>query len=294
VILSACTSLLLALPQAGTPTTAGPDAMATWQRVVQAARQPGAASVDPPPLGFEITAEVLVREGVQTNEAHVRHRFLQPDFVRFRLPSGRETGHGPGAGRSGYWLRDGDSVIPLADRSHRADRRAVDEMVSLSRRLLLLANLGQLAVEDVTALPAPPTGLPPSLPVAANSLAWITLRSRAFLPPDRQAAPSQQAGAPTLPLVTLGVDLRTGWVRLALLPDAASPLTDGKRGDLYLLDRHRRVNGFLLPHAIRVYTPRQALPGARGPGQYAQRPAREIWLLRADLRPGLKPQDFRP
>src|SRR6185503_4475747 len=99
-------------------------------------------------------ADVLTRQGVQTNEGKVDYRYLAPDCMRFVLPSKNETGRfGPAPEQ--YWLREGEEVVTLAGREYKEDRRQVDDMIALAKNYVALSNPARITLTKIELMGAP-------------------------------------------------------------------------------------------------------------------------------------------
>lgn len=270
---------------------ASPEARDAWQRVCAAGRAEGSA---PEPIrAFTLRADVLTRDGAQSNEAEVAYRYLAPDLIRFSLPSGRETGKGPGIGRSAYWLKDKDEVVTLDGREHGEDVRLVRQMLAVARNFVALSDPARLRLERLERMDQAPRGLPPSVSRKAGELSWLRVTSPDFalLPRGEDAPrPASRAGPSYRVELGLGAD---GLPRLAVIaeepahdgsgqPPAAAPL-------LIELADYRAVDGFLVPHRLLVH-PRTSGEAAL----FVDRAAQEIYVLEARLRPALREQDFLP
>jgi hypothetical protein len=241
---------------------------------------------------FSLRADVITRNGVQTNQMKVDYRFLAPHFIRFLLPSGRETGRGPGEGQRGYWLQERGEVIPLIGRESREDRRLVDEMVVVARNFIALSDPARVRLTRLESLPTPPTDLPHPLQRLAAKLEWIRAASPDFALVSEQVDRSDTGTSSYL--VDLGLDRKTGLPTLALIrEERAGPSLDlppTSRPMLIHLPAWRLLSGFQVPWLIRVHH-----LDPTGPRRsFAESPAQEIELRDANLRPDLKPEDFLP
>lgn len=278
----------------GLPDDVTPSAREAWRRVATGARLPDAT---PPPItAFDIEADVLTRNGVQSNQFTPRYRFLHPGFVRFRISTEREAGKGAGAGRAGYWLRDGDDVQRLSGRSNAEDRRLVDDMLALSTNFVALTDPGRLRLTRVAELEDPSMPLPTAgLRRLAKKLAWLEIAS-----PDfallREERGSLLGPKPSY-VVQLGLDRESWRPALALLSREAS--ADGRPDAplLFELGDYRPQDQYYVPHKLLV---RRSLPDPRAPQAgkpplvFEERPWQEIFVLRANLAPGFTATDFEP
>jgi hypothetical protein len=279
---------------AGLPDDASPSAREAWRRVTAGARLPGTT---PPPISaFDIEADVLTRNGVQSNQFTPRYRFLHPDFVRFRISTQREAGKGPGAGRAGYWLRDGDEVQRLSGRSNAEDRRLVDDMLALSTNFVSLTDPGRLRLTRVAERKEPSLPLPTAgLRRLARKLAWLEIAS-----PDFALLREERASlidpSPSY-VVQLGLDRETWRPALAILSREARPDGPPDAPLLFELGDYRPQDQYFVPHKLLV---RRSLQGPNatptGPPRlvFEERPWQEIFVLRANLAPGFTAADFEP
>lgn len=277
---------------------AAPEARQLWERVSRAAR---VAEGELAPLtAFVLEAEVLTREGVQTNELRVDYRFLAPHFIRFKLPGGRETGRGPGEGRKSYWLKDGEEVVVLDGREDVEGRRLVDEMTSVARNYIALSDPSRLALTELELLTAPPPGVPAELRRETRDLSWLRVASPDFALLRGEARAGAGAGAERpIYQVELGVDPETSLPAVAIIrPRLASGGWDGAPGQLpepmlIRLAKFREQEGFRLPLSILVHRLDVAtVPPATPP--FEPKPSQEITVMRAELRPQLNEESFRP
>lgn len=268
------------------PPALAPEALAVWRSFVDAARSPSATE---PVHAFELAAHVRTRQGVQTNELEVVYRFLEPHFIRFRLPGDRETGRGPGA-RGGFWLRDGEEVVQLAGREYTEDRDQVLRMASLARNFLALTDPERIRLERAELLERPDFTLPDApLRRLARRLTWVRVASPSFALAEAMMDGRQD--------VVYRVDL--GLDRDSHLPALVAIRADDLDGLgpagmptplLIHLEDYRGRSGFVVPHLLLVYEAERLAPAP----VFGERPAQEIAVTRVDLRPELTPEDFLP
>lgn len=274
---------------------ASPEARETWMKVLAASRDPAS----PAPLqeirAFVVSANVEIRDGVGRNSVdNARYSYLAPEFIRFSLESGRETGRGPELGAMKYWLKDGDRKVPLHGREYEEDRKRVDEAWALARNFLALADLSKVRLAELELLASAPNGIPSSVVARPRQLIWLTVKS-----PDFALVAEQRRGAPAeLPTyaVELGLDPKTYLPALALVrEERPAPLKPGEvltAPVLVELERWSLVQGHRVPKLLRVF-PVDGGEGGEG-GSFAARPGQVIALLELDLAPKLTPADFNP
>ncbi|MCZ6598358.1 MAG: hypothetical protein O7B99_12020, partial [Planctomycetota bacterium] len=150
-----------------------------WKRVCEATAASGESG---PIREFALQAGVLTRDGVQTNEFRADYRWLEPNHVRFKLESGRETGRGPGRGQKAYWLKEKDEIVILEGREHAQDRKLVDEMNALFRNFVALTDPAKLETTKLTLEPDPPSTIHVlhRLRRLAEKVRWLSFSSPDF------------------------------------------------------------------------------------------------------------------
>ena len=257
---------------------ASPEAQAAWARLVAAT----SSAPGQPITAFRLEADVLTRQGAQTNETEIDYRYLAPDCIRFLLPNRLETGRF-GSGREDYWLKDKDEIVVLASRDYVQDRRQIDEMLALARNYVALSDPGRLNLRRLELRSAPPGDLPPSLQAAAKKLTWISVASPDFALVRRDGEPAPEDALYT---VELGLNRDS-------LPVLVAIRDESKRGDraalLVELGKYEERNGFKIPLQLRVYGRR---PDARA--GFVDSPSQEIYVTATDLRAPLTRDDFKP
>ena len=315
--------------------TARPEAVAAWLRML-AASHPAAASpgvgdgqVTPAPNSFHLEAEVVTRDGSSTNQLDVDYSFLSPHFVRFLLPSNRQTGRGPsGKGLSSYWLKDGEKVQRLDTRENKEDRRLVKEMTALARNFLALTDPDRIRLSRLDLLEGPPVELPrvvrgelaSVIRRAARALeetgatptegaqdtdlvadvVWIRLQTPDF---DLVRREGEARDARRDQLVSLAIGPR-GLPLVAVVQDPRSSRGGPLEADasLILLGAWVRDENdhYITPRWIRVFRPEPVpleAPTPDAPAQawaFGKRPVQDITLKKADLHPNFVPTDFDP
>ncbi len=265
-------------PPATSPTTstAAPE-RALWEKVCAAS---GSAS-RAPLSAFQLEAEVLTRTGVQTNEAKIDYRYLAPDCIRFMLPSKNTTGRfGPAPEQ--YWLQSADGVVVLAGREYKEDRKSVDDMLALARNYVALSNPARLDLKALELVSAP-ADLPPELAKRARKLTWLALES-----PDFALVRSEvERTAPALYRVELGVRGEDHLPAFAIVREKGTSAADPL---LVEFSEYRPQDDFRLPFQLKVHV----LDRTRTPLLFAEKPAQEVYVTSAALRPKLALEDFQP
>jgi hypothetical protein len=274
-------------PAVAPPAAPGP-AQAAWDAVLGAMTVPGERQ---PVTSFSISAHVTARQGVQSNDFEATYRFLKPAFIRFGLGPNRETGHGPGQGMKAYWLRDGKQVTLLDSRTYLEDRELVRRMTTIANNILALTDPQKLRTRSLELRASPPELLPEELAFSARRLTWIE-----FLSPDfdlyRDEPPSGAEPAPErLFRVVVGADKKKNNLpALVLLREEGDPRAVTGEPLLFELQDYRAVDGYKLPHGIKV----RGLDTSAPKPVFQSAPAQEISVSFADLTPGFTPDAFLP
>ncbi|MCZ6597340.1 MAG: hypothetical protein O7B99_06870, partial [Planctomycetota bacterium] len=120
----------------------------------------------------------------------------------------------------------------------------------------------------------------------AEKVRWLSFSSPDFALFRENAAAKPDAERSYR--VQVGVDAKSSLPRLAIVHEE----TPGAKAApmLVQLERYEKVDGFWVPHQILVYR----LVRTDGRVAFEEKPAQEIYVTRATLRPGLKPTDFEP
>jgi hypothetical protein len=262
---------------AGVPPAAD-EARALWERVCAASGEAQREEL----RAFHLTADVLTRQGVQTNEAtHIDYRYLAPDCIRFALPSKNETGRfGPAPEQ--YWTRTSEGVVVLTGREYAQDRKSVDDALTLARNYVALSNPARLRILKVELLAAAPTGLGKELVSRTRKLRWLALES-----PDFALLRGELAReAPAVYRVELG--LREDFLpAIAIVRERGNPGADPL---LVEFSQYQEKDGFKLPFQLRVH----GIDRTQAPASFAERAAQEVYVTAAALRPSLTVEDFKP
>ena len=276
---------------AGTPAALSPEAMERWRSFTRAARSGEELA---PVQGFDLQAHARTRQGVQTNELDVRYRFLEPHYIRFRLPRDIETGRGPGQ-RGGFWLREGDEVVELQGRDYAEDRDQVLRMISLARNFIALTDPERIRLERVELLSGPEFDLlDVRLRRQARKLDWVRVASPSFALAEALARDE----AEVVYRVDLGLDRESRLPRLVAIQrdvprgnrETVQAAAEGTGPLLIRLEDFRGANGFVVPHLLFVHAVERIRPRLA----FAERPSQEIAVQSVDLRPTWTPEDFLP
>ena len=294
-------ALLLSFPGAlaaqDTPAAGREEADRAWEDLVAATRQgaatagQGTAGAPDPIRSFHLRAEVLTRDGVQTNETKIDYRFLAPDCIRFALPSRREVGRF-GPRQRDYWLlgeKEGD-VVTLSGKDYEKDRRQIDEMLAVARNFVALSDPARLKVTRKELLEGAPADLPEALREDAARLRWLGVASPDFaLLSPAAALRGEGEEEPS----TYRVELGLGEDSLPHLVVIREDRVPGRRPAdpmLLRLARFAPQNEFQIPKEIRVHTVDRRSRKA----SFTEKPTQEVYVTSTDLRPELTVEDFRP
>jgi len=273
-------------PPAVAPPAAPSPAQAAWDAVLGAMTVPGERQQV---TSFSIGAHVTARQGVQSNDFEASYKFLAPAFIRFGLGPNRETGHGPGQGTKAYWLRDNKQITVLEGRTYAEDRDLVRRMTTIANNILVLADPQKVRTRDLQMRERAPELLPQDVAWGARRLTWIE-----FLSPDfdlyRDEPPSgAEPAAERLFRVLVGADRKRNLPALVLLSEEGDPRQVTGEPLLFELQDYRAVDGYMLPHGIKV----RGLDVNAPATQFQAAPAQEISVLSADLTPHFTPDDFK-
>lgn len=278
-----------ALAQEGSPepvpaASAAADAEEAWQSFLEAAR----GGKDTAPItAFRLSADVLIRDGVQTNELKIDYRYLEPACIRFRLPDQKEVGRF-GAKQREYWLRDREEVVVLAGRDYVQDRKQIDEMYSVAKNFVTLSDPSRATVSSLELLETLPSSLSASALKESKKekLRWLRVQSPDF-------ALLRTDGTPAAEGTTYAVDLALqpdGHARFVIIREKAAPGTPVAEPMFIDMENFKDQNGFRIPFKFLVHR----LDGRARPLVFAEKPAQEIYVAGADLRAKLKVEDFKP
>ncbi len=226
-------------------------------------------------------------ERPQVNDAKLAFSFLAPGYLRAELESGLTHLRGP----DGDFLIDKEEVIKIAvGREGDQDRKQLDEMAAIARNFIGLTDPRTLRLVSLELLERPPRELPVRFVAEGRNLDWIAVESPDFyLYRDARA---DSSSGPPIYLARLGIDAKSGEVRLAIIHLVRR---DGKKIDtvrLVHLNRYTRRDGFLVPHLIHVHDVDTSVV----PWYSGREPTSELTMRSRPGRLGarLKPEDFKP
>jgi hypothetical protein len=273
-----------AVPQETAPAASDDAARALWTSFLAAS---GSRADTPPITAFHVRADVVTREGVQTNQLRTEYRFLAPDSIRFLLASRRETGRS-GPKQRDYWLKDADEVVELVGADHEQDRLQVDRMLAVARNFVGLSDPAKVRIERCELLASPPNDLGPDRLREARKLSWLAVESPDFVLTPETADRATTAGA--LVRVELGLlDSRIPRYVIVRQAKSGDPAGAG-RSMLLELEGTLEPAGYRVPKSIKVHD----LDPAASPPAFAKHPAQDIFIETIDLRPAFSPRDFQP
>ena len=261
-----------------------------WERLCAASLGGGA-----PITAFRLEAHTKIRDGANKNEADVAYGYLAPDCIRFRLSKERELGRF-GKRKSDYWLREGDEVVWLKTRQYTSDRDSIREMAVLARNYIALSDPARLRIDAIELLRRGPGEARQAVGARRlNKLTWLSITS-----PDFALFGAEDAGGDgDEERYRVDFGLRPDTEEFAWAPEVAivrtlprpdDPFGGGERAVLFRLFSYREQDGFRIPFEVAVHHRDGSLPGA----PFGRVPAQEVWIQKADLRPKLTVDDFRP
>jgi hypothetical protein len=280
-------------PAVSAPNPGAQELFQAWCRATEG------ANAGTPVRSFELAVEVLTRKDGQTNNDRAQLGWLAPDWVRFRLASGRELGRGP----AGPWLRERAEVVPLVGRDYEQDRLQLTELANLAANFAALCTPSTWQVARLERLAAAPTGLPPAARAEAARLVWLRLETDALRRPRAPlGAPAPAQGGSEAPVRTLellvGIDPHSGAARQCVLGSIQGRVLPGQTQDsipreeieplfLGLVGTHA-LGGRSLPKGVLVHE-----RDATRPLEFEARARLELWLLPASKLGGeATPADF--
>lgn len=285
------------------PGGTSPEALRRWTRML--ATLASAGEVPRPSItDFDLSVDVVHRREGGSNESEAGFRYLEnPRGPYLRVYLERKdlvVLRGP----SGDWLLDGDEVKDLSGRDGIDDRRLLDEYTSLCRNFLSLTRpdqvrLVRLEARDVATDTVTEGSLVltfrndagelrfPDAKIAeeARGLEWLYVESPDFRLVQSRAEP---AGVPR---ALLGLERKSGEVRLAVLANASGPLI-APDSVLVMLGRYRDLEGgWRVPRSLHV----KPVDTGVHPPAFARLEETQIWLKNASrLNTGLIPKAFLP
>jgi|GEM_PF-4649743 len=255
---------------------------------------------------FDVNLTLLTRSGrrgasprPETHEFDTRVQYMEPYFVRYRLPEGVETGFGG----DGPWLRDGEEVVLLRGREYETDKEQVRQVISLCKNFLSVSTPGRLRLAELTKLDRMPfqrDELPPRAGLDYRRLTWM----RALTPDFRLVEAIQpkvpgQDDAQKEPLyrVFFGLDPQNHLPRVLHVVRIDADPRAMIFEQLILLEnwdasRDESGRSILLPRRLYVH---ERLPTHPHFMQFLETPDREVYVREnSTLFPNLTEADFEP
>lgn len=255
---------------------------------------------------FDVNLTLLTRSGrrgadprPETHEFDTRVMYMEPYYVRYRLPEGVETGFGA----PGFWLRDGDEVVSLQGREYETDKEQIQQVVSLCKNFLAVSTPNQLSLAELTKLDRMPfrrEELPPRPGLDYRRLVWLRT-----LTPDFRLVEAIQPKVPGqrtqerqhLYRVHFGLDPQNHLPRVLHVVRVDANPRAMIFEQLILLenwDASRDEDGrsILLPRRLYVH---ERLPSHPHFMQFLEAPDREVYVRQGStLFPNLTDADFDP
>lgn len=267
---------------------ASPEALVLWAQLLHASGGLGSLERDPI-KAFKLQASVLTRNGVESNESEFSYSYLAPDCIKFSLPSDNVMGRF-GKKPKEYWLRTPEGeVTVLSSSDYLQDRRTIARMHAVARNFVALSDLAGLKdISSLSLVPAPPAELVGPLHGLAKELAWLRITSPSF---GLQATQGDGARIYTADIGLAREGRFSDLPLLALIRDTSS----GERAPISApmmlqLDNYMDQDGFKIPRSFFVYYLDPLSPSER----FDHKPAQEIYLKSAELRPLVSLEHFKP
>ena len=272
---------ILALVPGAIPPDATPAAREAWKKIEAATFVPGASRE--PITAFDLGLDVRYKRSASgTNELKATYRYLAPGWVRIDLENS-STMRGP----MGDWLEDrkrgGKPVDLRVAREHAEDRRQLDETASVAKHFVALSNPGALRIASIEKLDAAPARLPKPSMKRAGELAWIRIRS-----PDFRLVGAGATAA--MSRATIGFAPDTGRVEIALVEEDRPTPALAPSARVVELAGTLEAQGYRVPKQIRVYS----IAEGRGEHAFTDEPGMDLYVVNANLRPTLAPENFQP
>jgi hypothetical protein len=269
---------------------ASTEARTLWAQLLRASGSLAVAKREPI-KAFELKASVLTRNGVESNESDFIYSYLSPNCVRFSLPSDDVMGRF-GKKAKEYWLStpDGTNTI-IAGHTYSEDRKTIARMHAVARNFVALTDLGGLTDISSLAQIEPPLGvLVGSALKQAPKLNWIRITSPSFgLQTNRSSDSTERSYTADIGLAKEGKHAHLPV--MAIIRDTSkSGRKQLSRPMLLKLDNYIKQDSFFVPKSFFVFYIDPTEPVTR----FQAKPAQEIYLNKAKLRPDLKLEDFKP
>ncbi len=269
---------------------ASPEARALWaQLLVASGGMQGSARE--PIKAFKLGAAILTRNGVESNESEFEYSYLSPDYVKFSLPSENVMGRF-GKKAKEYWLTtpEGDATV-LSGSDYLQDRKTIARMHAVARNFVALSDLGGLRdISSLGTIAVPPLTLLGRHHELASTLQWLRITSPSFgLQSARGSASTKRSYTADIGLAKDGPfrDLPL----LAIIRDTSGASKKRISAPMMLqLGEYFEQDGFRIPKIFFVFYIEQVSAVDR----FESKPAQEIYLQKADLRPLLSPDHFKP
>jgi len=222
----------------------------------------------------------------QVNDMELVFSYLAPNNMRAVLESGRTLLRGPG----GDYLIDNQETIKLVGREGAEDKKQIDEMVSIARNFVALADPRSLRLTALTLEEAPPAEVTPRFRPLAESLTWLGAESPDFFLEFGRA--EVKGGPPPLYRARIGIDSATQDVRIAIIQEQRAGKLVRDTAILVVMNEYAKRNSLRVPHKIELFS---AMP-VEASLQFHELPTSTLWLKRSSgrLRAKLEPDDFRP
>lgn len=255
---------------------------------------------------FDVNLTLLTRSGrrgaqpqPETHEFDTRVLYMEPFYVRYRLPEGVETGFGG----DGPWLRDGDEIVQLRGREYETDKDQVTQVISLCKNFLSVSTPSQMRLAELTKLDRMPfqrDELPPRAGLDYRRLTWLRA-----LTPDFQLVEAIQPRVPgekgtkpkALYRVYFGLDPQDHLPRVLHVVRVDANPRAMIFEQLILLESWRASRdedgrSILLPHRLYVHERLPSHPHFRA---FLEQPDREVYVRDGStLFPNLTEADFEP
>lgn len=284
-------------------------ARARWSRVREAT-----AGKDLDPItAFDLTFEVTFRRPGGTNQDKVSIQYLEQGetpYIRAKFMKKQvEFLRGP---RGDYLITDGKTE-PMAGRQFAEDVRQMDRFVGIAKNFITLTRPDRLTLVSLRDLRIAPPAVDGRLDPGAKTRVDFIGADPLELPDEKLAAQARQlewveARSPDFRLVELvtsgrsrqvfrallGLDPKTGEVRLAVLGEDQNRAVVLENTQLVIIDKYRDLEGgYRVPAALEI----REVDATRSPWTFQKRNGTSLYLSkksRAQLNPPLRLADFVP